>query len=306
MHTNKINNKKYIGITHLSPEQRWCGGRGYQKQSFGRAIKKYGWDNFYHEILYRGLSQTDAEQLEIKLISLYDTTNVNLGYNKAPGGNIGTVSVEKLTKTIYQYDQKGNYINHFNSVKDAAISLEEAPCKIALACRQGVNHISCGYRWSYQYLGQKLKKSQITAPNYRTEVHQYDIQGNYIASYDSITEAERATGISNSKISACAKGINAYTKNYRWTYNYRDNLEPLDINKYMYEKVISVCEKEVYQYTIDGKFVKKYKSMMEADKETGICFKGISLCRKGKRKISGGYRWFPTYMGETLHEENKI
>lgn len=302
MHTNKINDKKYIGITHLSPELRWLNGKGYQNQLFGRAIDKYGWDNFKHDILHTELSQYEAEQIEIDLISLYNTTDKNFGYNVATGGNIGESSRNRLSKTIYQYDIDGNYINCFNSVSDAAVTLKETPCKISLACRYGLNHISCGYRWSYQYQGEKLNKSQMQNSNYRTEIHQYDIDGNYISSYESIMEAERITGISNSKISACAKGKNAYTKNFRWSYVYYEKLEPFDKNKYMYEKVISPSEKEIYQYTKDGKFIKGYKSMSEAYRETGISFKQISLCRNGKRKSAGGYKWLPSYMGENLNQ----
>ena len=51
--------KVYIGITKRKPEYRWNKGKGYRKDQllFYRAIKKYGWDNFTHEILYTGLSE---------------------------------------------------------------------------------------------------------------------------------------------------------------------------------------------------------------------------------------------------------
>ena len=52
LHNNKINNKKYIGITKQKPENRW-GLNGYNYRSspyFYFAIQKYGWNNFEHII----------------------------------------------------------------------------------------------------------------------------------------------------------------------------------------------------------------------------------------------------------------
>lgn len=96
-HTNKINGKKYIGITSQKPEQRWRNGEGYKNNEyFYRSIQKYGWHNFSHEILYTDLSKIEAENLEIKLIAEYDTTKNENGYNIESGGN----STEKFTDEI--------------------------------------------------------------------------------------------------------------------------------------------------------------------------------------------------------------
>lgn len=60
-HTNKINGKRYIGITKRQPEKRWANGYGYSNnRHFFAAIQKYGWDSFYHEVWFTDLSYEDA------------------------------------------------------------------------------------------------------------------------------------------------------------------------------------------------------------------------------------------------------
>lgn len=89
-HTNKINNKVYIGITGKSPEDRWGkNGNKYSKKSqpiFYNAIQKYGWDNFIHEILFEKLTKKEAYEKEKELIAFYDSTNHEKGYNCSTGG----------------------------------------------------------------------------------------------------------------------------------------------------------------------------------------------------------------------------
>jgi hypothetical protein len=47
----------------------------------------------------------------------------------------------------------------------------------------------------------------------------------------------------------------------------------------------------VKQYSMDGKFIKEYPSMKQAEKETGIDNSAISKACKGKYKHTGGYKW---------------
>ena len=87
-HTNNINGKKYIGITAVKPEYRWNHGNGYRHQVFEKAIKKYGWENFSHEILFEGLTKEEAELQEIALIRQYNTQDSKYGYNISCGGKL--------------------------------------------------------------------------------------------------------------------------------------------------------------------------------------------------------------------------
>lgn len=107
-HTNKLNNKKYIGITRNIPEKRWQNGRGYiNNDHFFRAITKYGWHNFTHEILYTDLSKSEAENLEILLIKEYDSANPKYGYNIELGGN-GTGRITDKTREKISNALKGH------------------------------------------------------------------------------------------------------------------------------------------------------------------------------------------------------
>lgn len=95
-HTNKINGKRYIGITKRQPEKRWANGYGYSNnRHFFAAIQKYGWDSFSHEVWFTDLSYEDACLAERELIAKYDSTNQEKGYNVDLGGTgLGTASEE--------------------------------------------------------------------------------------------------------------------------------------------------------------------------------------------------------------------
>lgn len=83
------NGKVYIGITCKKPEYRWQGGKGYRGNPyFYNAIKKYGWNNFVHEILYSNLEEKQACLMEISLIRYYNSTNSDFGYNILSGGDL--------------------------------------------------------------------------------------------------------------------------------------------------------------------------------------------------------------------------
>ena len=98
-HTNKINGKRYIGITQNKPNRRWQNGYGYKDRNshFYNAIKKYGWENFEHIILEENLTRKEASEKEKYYIRLYNTNNENYGYNITSGGD-NNFTRNKLTE----------------------------------------------------------------------------------------------------------------------------------------------------------------------------------------------------------------
>lgn len=86
MHTSP-SGKRYIGITSKKPEHRWQNGNGYCRQPyFWKAIQKYKWDNFTHEILVDNLCMNEAYEMEKYFIGHFNSNNPQYGYNNTDGG----------------------------------------------------------------------------------------------------------------------------------------------------------------------------------------------------------------------------
>ena len=86
-HTNKINNKVYIGITSRTTQERWGkNGSNYSTSPHFFSAIHNGWDNFEHEILFDGLTKEEACVKEKELIKKYKSNDRNFGYNQTDGG----------------------------------------------------------------------------------------------------------------------------------------------------------------------------------------------------------------------------
>jgi len=147
IHINKINNKKYVGITKTSTTKRWgkngSGYTRYKNSVFGRAIKKYGWDSFDHEIFTTNLSKERACRLEIILIETLRTRDKRYGYNVQPGGQLGNAGVvfseesrvkmreAKVGKNLSE-EHKKHISNSLKGHKPANFT-EESKAKLRLA-----------------------------------------------------------------------------------------------------------------------------------------------------------------------------
>lgn len=197
-HTNKVNGKCYIGITSQDVRIRWNRGWGYQYcPHFWRAIQKYGWDAFTHEVLYDGLTKEEAEMWEVTLIAEYRSADLRFGYNVSLGGSA-----------------KGKHS-------------EETREKIG-DCRRGKHHTDESKRkMSQSHLGKtlseehrrKLSIAQYGGKHRRARsVYQFALSGELIATYDCISEAARQTGIPNQNIVKCCQGRRAYAGGFLWEY----------------------------------------------------------------------------------------
>ena len=145
--------KRYIGITGQKLNERWKNGNGYKhNRHFWNAINKYGWDNFEHIIIAKGLTKEEAEWLEIELIREWDTTNnKDKGYNISLGGSgacpCSKETKEKLSKLAKERNMTGeNNPNYGNYWSDEQKKIASERTKNL--CWTGENNPNYGNYWS--------------------------------------------------------------------------------------------------------------------------------------------------------------
>lgn len=220
IHTNKINNKKYIGITCQNPSKRWgkngCGYKNNRQTAFSNAIDKYGWDNFYHEIFVSGVSKQKACDLEVFLIELLRTRDNRYGYNIQKGGNLGNAGVtfsdeakikmsnakknRKLTEEHKKHISEG-CIGH-----KPAVFTDEVKEKLRLAnigktlSNETKNKISkslTGIKRSQETLKKRKENNPMNVCVYCVELN---------ITFPTITDAANYTGAQRSNIQKCLRG----------------------------------------------------------------------------------------------------
>lgn len=116
MWVNTVNGKRYIGTTKDTLEKR-AGKDGYHYQGsprFYAAIKFYGFASFKGYILEDGLTKDQAAAAEKRYIQMYDTMNLDKGYNLQDGGfpeyeTDQSARAEKISKTLKEERSSAEY-----------------------------------------------------------------------------------------------------------------------------------------------------------------------------------------------------
>lgn len=118
------------------------------------------------------------------------------------------------------------------------------------------------------------------------KIIQADLNGNFIAAFDSMVEAQKETGISRFLISQTCVGKRGRRQavGYLWCYA-EDFEEGKGIKQH------GGTTHSVLQYTLDGTFVKKHASLKEAAKSVGKNQGTIGNVCRGTQISAAGFKW---------------
>lgn len=135
-------------------------------------------------------------------------------------------------------------------------------------------------------------------------IMQFDLKGNYINTFPTIAEAARELSLDGGNISRCTRGITSSYRGYIWI---KENEYSIDTLDYAIQKVTNVALKRsgkpqnkkqrnssgvpILQFEKNGKFIKRYNSIVEASIKIGVNGSNINRACLGETKTSADFIW---------------
>lgn len=258
------NGKVYIGITCQRPEGRWRNGEGYKGQVVYSAIRKYGWENVEHIILFSHLTKGQAEEKEIELIATFRSSEKRYGYNVDNGGNCeGTHSQETRAKIA-----ESNRRRVLSPETGRKISAALKGRKMPESMKKKISESLKGRVFSAE-----TRKKMGDASRGRTlseEAKKKISVARTGKSIEFLHPEERSKKIGDKML--------------------KRNTENPDILLRAQQESIKKCSKPILQSTIDGEAVATWKSAAEIERIMNINHAQISrACRT--HTLCHGYYW---------------
>lgn len=202
----------YVGITSQRLSRRWQGGNGYKGNSyFTRAIKKYGWDNFSHEIIATELSESEAKQLEIECISKFKSNQRKFGFNISSGGE------SKAGTKISEWQKQ-----RIAEASRGRIVSEQTRQKLSVATKNSWNDPAKVERMKKINLGKsnpqygKKRTDEEKIVRGAKSVIQLGMDGTVLSKYVSLHFASQETNIARSSIADCCNGKVRQAGGFLW------------------------------------------------------------------------------------------
>lgn len=334
--TNLYNGRSYVGQTRTSLTQRrkqhLRDAIADSVNHFHLALMQYGKEAFEWRILdeFSGSKEEVIHALNVAEeyhILKHRTMLEEHGYNATRGGYSSdrfsdTIKKRALAnyggKAVLQYDLNGNFIREYESVASACRSLGVEKQKGA----KFIGRAWKGYQWREklnEYYPQKIEKYE-NADTQGVGVLVYTTDGRFYKEYSSIKKLRKGMGRGFKirdgfdKVSIRSHVKDTYLVFRKINDAYPTNIEveiiyPKKDQKKSSKSSSNECQgRSVLQYSIEGKFIKEFKSISEAHKETGASATCIrKSCKKGLPfAVDIQTKWIWRYSGENRAEHIEV
>lgn len=310
-HTNKINGKCYIGQTcYTNSTHRWhSNGSGYKsQQKFYRAILKYGWENFEHQILIENLTKQEADELEIAYINQFDS--IENGYNLLIGGSGQTTQGE----AVYQLSLDKQILATYSSIREAARQLYPETFNAARGsigkCCAGQLRQYKGFSWCFVRDYSNFRLKVCNGKTAGKSVYQLNKTKELLNQFNSYHAAALAVGTSAINIKRSCDTFGT-AQGYYWCRC--EDLEKLQ----QINELDSIKDKGLLIYQLDATknilniFSSGHRALKAMQPEAVSSSNDILDCCRGTRLTAYGYYWcfakdYDKFNPETLKDPRTL
>jgi len=245
-----IGKGKHHRINHHLQPNSLCDN-SIKSNTINAIIKQKGRPPTHYKIAEK-LSFEEANELETNLIKHFGRRDIKTGIltNMTDGGegfkNIrfslktkykmsqakkGKVhgKLNPRSKRVQQFDLDNNLLREWDALSDITKETGMEFRKISKCC---LGHIpeAFGFKWKYNGTAYERREIVPEAKDRRKVVYQYDLDGNFIQSYESMSNAKRHTNISN--IDGVCLGKNSHAGGFQWFYEFKgDKIDALTLHK---------------------------------------------------------------------------
>lgn len=210
------------------------------------------------------------------------------------GEGFGHKHTEESKKKM-SLSQKGvsrNFSKEVIEQKRLHFKSENNPMKNPISKQKVIDARTGNNTWVTEYMKEKARNHIQESVKNNTQVGnkpvlQYDLEGNFIREWVSITSIKKELGFSKECIIRCCKEKTISTWGYVWKYKIKDEY-PLKINVSQKEVIVT---KQLIKYNKDMNELTRYNSLKEASIETTISKGAILNNIAGLSKSAGGFIW---------------
>ena len=212
---NTLTDMWYIGQT-INPEDRFrshihCAINKKDNNKFHNALRKYGLDNFVYCVLEDNILRANLNMRETDWIEYYDS--FYCGYNMTTGGDTNVIILKETRRKLSE-SHKGRIFS-IETKKKISESLKGRTFSIEWKKKLSESHKGKS-SWNKGIPMNREAKKKLIESN-KKKVNKYDLNGDFIKTYSSISEAIKQN-IKCSGISAVCRGITKQAGGFIWKY----------------------------------------------------------------------------------------
>lgn len=125
----------------------------------------------------------------------------------------------------------------------------------------------------------------------KTKINYFDLNGNYIGTANTFNEAQKITGVRKENILKAVKKRIKSCGGYQFRYFNEEDIQKGIGERKVDRNDFTKYDEPIYQYSLEGKFIREFCNPRTAEKITGYSSTHIIECAKGISQVSYGYIW---------------